>query len=248
MNGAVAALENPEDFVRIEVESALWLSKRVIPVLVQKAEMPRADALPASVKQLARRHAVGLTPERFKPDVQGLMKALEGALAEVEETRGQDKTKDAAAEKLRAAEEAAKAEETAQAVRNAAIAGLSPEQIAKAEELANWDFVKVSERVEDFRDHLARFAQGVSERWARARLEGLVWAALSRLVDTEALKGFLAELPNGVHASEANAKLVELEVQAAARGTTQRDKSDMDAGTSVVVAGSAPSFSKRASP
>ena len=117
--------------------------------------------------------------------------------------------------------------------------------MAKAEELANWDFIKASERVEDFRDHLARFAQGVSERWARARLEGLVWAALSRPVDAEASKGFLAEFPNGVHASEANAKLVELEVQAAARGTTQRDKSDMDAGTSVGVAGSAPSFSKR---
>src|ERR1700733_9923150 len=33
-------LDNPEDFVRIEVESALRFGKRVIPVLVQKTEMP----------------------------------------------------------------------------------------------------------------------------------------------------------------------------------------------------------------
>ena len=218
-------LENPEDFVRIEVESALRLGKRVIPVLVQQTEMPRADALPDPLKQLARRHAVGLTPERFKPDVQGLIKELEGALAEVEGTRGQDKTKAAAAEKQRAAEEAAKAEETARAGRNAATAGLSPEQIAKAEELANWDFIKASEKVEDFRDHLARFPQGVSQRWARAKLEALVWAGLPRPIDKDALNGFLSEFPNGVHASEANAKLAELEAAA-------HDKRGIDPGGS----------------
>ena len=80
-------LENPEDFVRIEVELALKFGKRVIPVLVQKTEMPRADALPEPLKALARRNAVGLTQERFKADAQGLIKALEDALAEVEEAR-----------------------------------------------------------------------------------------------------------------------------------------------------------------
>jgi hypothetical protein len=52
-------LENPEDFVRVEVGSALKFGKRVIPVLVQKTEMPRADALPEPLKALARRNAVG---------------------------------------------------------------------------------------------------------------------------------------------------------------------------------------------
>ena len=82
-------LENPEDFVRIEVESALKFGKRVIPVLVHKTEMPRADALPEPLKALARRNAVGLTQERFKADAQGLIKALEDALAEVEDARRQ---------------------------------------------------------------------------------------------------------------------------------------------------------------
>jgi hypothetical protein len=52
-------LDNPQDFVRIEIESALRLGKRVIPVLVHKAEMPRADALPEPLKPLAQRNAVG---------------------------------------------------------------------------------------------------------------------------------------------------------------------------------------------
>jgi len=57
-----------------------------------------------------------------------------------------------------------------------AIAGLSSEQIAKAEELANWDFIKASASAQEFRDHLARFPGGVTERFARTRLEDLVWA------------------------------------------------------------------------
>ena len=83
-------LENPEDFVRIEVESALRLGKRVIPVLVQKTEMPRANALPEPLKPLARRNAVGLTHERFRADTQGLIKALEEALADVEKANAQE--------------------------------------------------------------------------------------------------------------------------------------------------------------
>jgi hypothetical protein len=39
-------LDNPQDFVRIEVETALRLGKRVIPLLVHQTEMPHADALP----------------------------------------------------------------------------------------------------------------------------------------------------------------------------------------------------------
>jgi hypothetical protein len=146
-------LENPEDFVRVEVESALRFGKHVIPVLVQKAEMPRADAMPDPRKALALRHAVGLTHERFKGDARGLIKEVEVALAEA-----------AAAKERRVAEEAAKAEEAARAekerARLDAIASLSPEQIAKAEELANWDFIKASGSLGDFRDHLARFPQG----------------------------------------------------------------------------------------
>jgi WD40 repeat protein len=172
-------LDNPEDFVRIEVESALRLGQRVIPVLVQKAEMPRADALPEPLKPLARRNAVWLTRERFKADAQGLIKALEGVLGRAEKKRG-----------------------------------LSPEDITKAEELVNWEFIKASESSQEFRDHLARFPKGVTERMARTKLEALTWAELPQPVDVQSLRGFLDEFPSGAHAEQAKQKLPELERRA----------------------------------
>src|SRR5580704_4618745 len=43
-------LEDPDDFVRIEIESALTQGKRVIPVLVGDAVMPRPDELPQTLQ------------------------------------------------------------------------------------------------------------------------------------------------------------------------------------------------------
>jgi hypothetical protein len=220
-------LDNPGDFVRIEVELALQFGKRVIPVLVHNAEMPRADALPEPLKALALRNAIRLTPEHFKTDAQGLIKALEDVLTEVESASREAETKPAAAAERQVAEAAAKAEENALAEKERsrveAVVGLPPEQTAKAVELANWDFIKASESSQDVRDHLARFPQGVSEPWARTRLETLVWAGLPRPVDSDALNGFLAEFPNGTHAGEANAKLAEVEAHAAAARAEERE-------------------------
>ena len=75
-------LDNPKDFVRIEIESALKQGKRVIPVLVGGASMPSADQLPDPIQPLATRNAVRLTLERFHADVDGLVKALRRALGE----------------------------------------------------------------------------------------------------------------------------------------------------------------------
>jgi hypothetical protein len=77
-------LDNPEDFVRIELESALAQKKRVIPVLVNDAKMPRSTELPESLKPFARCNAVRLTHDRFRADTQGLIKALEAVLNEAE--------------------------------------------------------------------------------------------------------------------------------------------------------------------
>jgi hypothetical protein len=75
-------LDDPGDFVRIEIESALKQGKRVIPVLVHQARMPHPDELPEAIRPLAMRNAVRLTHERFRADVQGLIKALQGAIEE----------------------------------------------------------------------------------------------------------------------------------------------------------------------
>lgn len=80
-------LDSPGDFVRIEIESALRQEKRVIPVLVGDVRMPRPEELPEAIRALARRNAVRLTHERFRADIEGLVKALRRSLDEVEATR-----------------------------------------------------------------------------------------------------------------------------------------------------------------
>ena len=73
-------LDNPEDFVRLEVESALDRNIRVIPVLVQDAAMPRADEMPPSLAKLARRNAIELSDARWNYDVDRLAEAIEEVL------------------------------------------------------------------------------------------------------------------------------------------------------------------------
>jgi hypothetical protein len=92
-------LDNPDDFVRIELVSALSQDKLVVPVLVGGAVMPRPDELPDALKQLARRHAVRLTHERFRPDVEGLIKSIQEVLKDISERRQAE----AEAEQARAA-------------------------------------------------------------------------------------------------------------------------------------------------
>jgi hypothetical protein len=206
-------IESPDDFVRIEIEAGFKLGKRVIPVLVNGAEMPRVEALPESLKPLARRNAVRLTHERFKTDAQGLIKVLEGALEAADAAR-HARSEAQAAERRRAEEEAAALEAARrekERARQEAIAGLSPDQIAKAEELANWDFIKTSDDPQEFRDHLARFPSGVAERWARARLEALTWSGLGAKPSLADLEDFLAEFPDGAHAAEAERRRISLQ-------------------------------------
>jgi hypothetical protein len=81
-------LDDPNDWVRIEIESALRQEKHIIPIMVDGAEMPRAEKLPPSLAAFVRRNAVRLTHERFRADVQGLV-AVIGKLRAEERARRQ---------------------------------------------------------------------------------------------------------------------------------------------------------------
>jgi len=74
-------LDDPNDFVRIEVEEALKNPKtRVIPVLVDNANMPVAEELPTSMAELAYRNAVKVrTDPDFPHDMQTLIRHLKYA-------------------------------------------------------------------------------------------------------------------------------------------------------------------------
>src|ERR1035441_10243134 len=58
-------IENPDDFVRIEISTALKNSIYVIPVLVGGSRMPKSDELPPDLSPLARRQAQDLPDMSF---------------------------------------------------------------------------------------------------------------------------------------------------------------------------------------
>ena len=86
-------LDNPEDFVRIEIATALKRDIRVIPVLVDGASMPRSGDLPDDLKALVRRNALQLSHERFRTDSERLAFAVERALEKTaaERREGEEK-------------------------------------------------------------------------------------------------------------------------------------------------------------
>lgn len=110
-DGGRPRLENPDDFVRIEIASGLSQGKRVIPVLVDEARMPIAGELPEDLTPLARRNAVRIAHDRFKDDAERLARTLEKVLAEAEARRKAEeemrqRREKEAAEARRKAEEA----------------------------------------------------------------------------------------------------------------------------------------------
>jgi chemotaxis protein histidine kinase CheA len=80
-------LDDPDDFVRIEIEAALERGIRVIPVLVDGATMPRREDLPESLQKLRRRQAIEISHSRFDSDVERLARVLEEDLRLAEEAR-----------------------------------------------------------------------------------------------------------------------------------------------------------------
>jgi hypothetical protein len=74
-------LDDPNDFVRLEVGAALARDVPVVPVLVQRAVMPRAEDLPQELRPLARRQAIELTDGRWDSDVSELIERLDRVLS-----------------------------------------------------------------------------------------------------------------------------------------------------------------------
>ena len=64
------------DFVRIEIATALRLGKRVIPVLLQGAELPSPGSLPEELRALVNRQALSLRDEAWIQDAGRLADAI----------------------------------------------------------------------------------------------------------------------------------------------------------------------------
>src|SRR5262249_50256363 len=69
-------LDNPDDFVAVEIAAALARDIRVIPILVHEARMPKAAQLPDPIKLLARRNAVEVRNSYFHRDAEALIEKI----------------------------------------------------------------------------------------------------------------------------------------------------------------------------
>ena len=74
-------LDDPRDYLRIEIEFALKRGIAIIPVLVKNAQMPSAASLPSQIEGLAYRNAIQVRPDPdFHRDVDRLIAGLEAYL------------------------------------------------------------------------------------------------------------------------------------------------------------------------
>jgi TRAP-type mannitol/chloroaromatic compound transport system substrate-binding protein len=73
-------IDDPDDFVRLEVAAALTRKIKVFPVLVGGAAMPKTPQLPEPLQMLARRNAIEISDTRFHADVNRLIEAVAKSL------------------------------------------------------------------------------------------------------------------------------------------------------------------------
>jgi hypothetical protein len=69
-------IDDPEDWVRLEIERALARNIPVIPVLVAGAALPSKSDLPQSLQPLLDHHSATVTTNGFPGDMEGLARAV----------------------------------------------------------------------------------------------------------------------------------------------------------------------------
>ncbi len=74
--GGRRRLDDPHDFVRIEIETALAAEIPVVPTTVQGASIPSAAELPPSLAPLAQRQGIELRDAAWRDDVERLARRL----------------------------------------------------------------------------------------------------------------------------------------------------------------------------
>jgi hypothetical protein len=69
-------LHDPDDWVAREVAAALEKKIPIYPVLIENAQMPRADELPPPLQPLVRHNAISISDHRWNSDVTRLAKVV----------------------------------------------------------------------------------------------------------------------------------------------------------------------------
>lgn len=75
-------LDNPNDFVRVEIATALKRNIPVIPLLMNGARIPTPDELPKDLQELARRNGLDVHHASFHRDMSKLLRELKDLLGD----------------------------------------------------------------------------------------------------------------------------------------------------------------------
>jgi formylglycine-generating enzyme required for sulfatase activity len=84
----IRRIDKPDDFVAIEIAAALSRDIRVIPVLVDGAQMPKVGQLPEDLQALAHRNAVDVRNAQFGRDAEVLIGKVRDVLRTKQSGRG----------------------------------------------------------------------------------------------------------------------------------------------------------------
>ena len=71
-------LDNPNDFVRVELAAALQRNIPVIPILLDGARIPKAHQLPDELKGLTSRNGLDVRHASFRSDMDRLIRSSQG--------------------------------------------------------------------------------------------------------------------------------------------------------------------------
>lgn len=217
-------LQNPNDFVRIEIASGLAQGKRVIPVLLDGATMPNANELPDELIPLASRQAVRIVHERFKDDAEWLARVLKKALAEAAARRGAGQEEQNI--KLSHAKAEARVEDPIEKsepkAENRKVSGAkSRARSDKADRASDGsDYARLKEATPQTRNHAQRSAYPLAARLRRNRIYAGAGGGIAAclLVVLLTFGGF--EAPREVASAAPGGRHVPVRIDSVSRGTT----------------------------
>lgn len=208
-------LDDPNDFVRLELAAALERDVRVIPALVQGTEMPSASEFPDVLAPLARRHAHELSDGRWRYDIDRLAQILEHIEAQGAEERAARTAEHKRLERehIKQQAQAIAAQEAAEGEAQEAAERAAAERAAAEQEAAEREAREAVARTVAAREAAEREAQEAAERAAAERAAAEQEAAERDVAERERSKREVEEesrarpkasaIPTGVEQSGA---------------------------------------------